>query len=198
MSTEKADTNGHPDLPWYAGVNTWSHRAYGNDGDALCSRYIELLFIAPQSRAIELFLDTLERERDARMIAACLSDAMSYIAHTPLGRIKDQFLKKYETPDYRTSHDFDHTQEALREALRMSTEEFDAALGMVTIISGELFKRGVKKTLEVKIEPALAAPVFEKVIESGEWSKLQKATALYLFLAMPIKKELAALATLGP
>lgn len=184
-------------LPWYAGVNISSRRTFGNEADALCSKYIELLFTTPQSRAVELILETLERRHDARMLARCLSDAMSYIAHTPINRIKDQLAREYGNPDYATTHDFDHTREELREALHMSPEEFEAALKMVTLISGELFKKSLKKSLEVKIEPARVVPVFEKMLRSAEWSDLQKATALYLFLAMPIQNELAALEALG-
>ena len=180
-------------MPWYAGVNIMSHTGYGNDADTLCSNYIQMLFIDPQSRAIELLLQTLEGRRDARLIAQCLSDAMAYIAHTPINRIKEQLVKEHNNPDYITTHDFDHKQEELREALRMSPEEFALVVVMVTAISGELFMQGLTKTLEVKIDPTRAAPIFEKVLTNGACTNLQKATALYLFLALPIKQELTEL-----
>ncbi len=179
-------------MPWYAGVNIMS-RTYGSEADRLCSNYIQMLFIDPQSRAIELLLETLEGRQDAGLIAHCLSDAMAYIAHTPVSKIKEQLVKEHKHPDYATTHDFDHKQEELRKALRMSQGEVALVVGMVTAISGELFMQGLTKTFEVKIDPTRAAPIFEKVLTNGEWTNLQKASALYLFLAMPIKQELAEL-----
>ena len=178
-------------MPWYAGVNIMSRTGYGSEADALCSNFIQMLFIDPQSRAIELLLETLEGRRDAHLIAQCLSDAMAYIAHTPINKIKEQLVKEHHNPDYATTHNFDHKQEELRKALRMSQEEFALVVGMVTAISGELFMQGLTKTFEVRIDPIRAAPIFEKVLTNGKWTDLQKASALYLFLAMPIKRELA-------
>jgi len=178
-------------MPWYAGVNIMSRTGYGSEADTLCSKYIQMLFIDPQSRAIELLLETLEGRRDACLIAQCLSDAMAYIAHTPISKITRRLVKEHHNPDYATTHCFDHKQEELREALRMSPEEFALVVGMVTAISGELFMQGLTKTFEVRIDPIRAAPIFEKVLTNGKWTDLQKASALYLFLAMPIKRELA-------
>ncbi len=180
-------------MPWYTGVNITSRSGYGSEADTLCSNFIQMLFIDPQSRAIELLLETLESRQDARLIAHCLSDAMAYIAHTPINKIKEQVIKDHNNPDYATTHDFDHKQEEMRKALRMSPEEFAVVVSMVTAISGELFIQGLKKTFEVKIDPTRAAPIFERVLTNGAWTTLQKASALYLFLAMPIKKELAEL-----
>lgn len=180
-------------LPWYAGVNITSRTGYGSEADTLCNNFIQMLFMDPQSRAIELLLETLEGRQDARLIAQCLSDAMAYIAHAPVNKIKEQLIKEHNNPDYSTTHDFDHKQEELRKALRMSPEEFALVVGMVTAISGELFMQGLTKTFEVKIEPTRAALIFEKVLANGAWTNLQKASALYLFLAMPIKQELAEL-----
>ena len=177
-------------MPWYAGVNIMARTEYGNKADTLCSSYIRMLFIDPQSRAIELLLGTLEGGRDDRLIAHCLSDAMAYIAHTPTNKVKEQLVREHNNPDYTTTHDFDHKQEELRKALRMSPEEFASVVGMVTAMSGELFMQGLTKTFEVKVDPARAAPIFEKVLTNGAWTNLQKASALYLFLAMPIKQEL--------
>ncbi|HKN19545.1 MAG TPA: hypothetical protein VJW95_07095 [Dissulfurispiraceae bacterium] len=180
-------------MPWYAGVNIMSRTGYGSEADTLCSNYIQMLFIDPQSRAVELLLETLEGRRDACLIAQCLSDAMAYIAHTPLNKIKDRLVNEHNNPDYVTTHDFDHKQDELREALRMSPEEFALVVVMVTAISGELFMQGLTKALEVKIDPTRAAPIFEKVLTNGSGTNLQKAAALYLFLALPIKQELTEL-----
>ncbi len=180
-------------MPWYAGVNIMSRTGYGSEADTLCSNYIQMLFIDPQSRAIELLLETLEGRGEARLIAQCLSDAMAYIAHTPINKITERLVKEHHNPDYATTHDFDHKQEELRKALRMSPKEFDLVVGMVTAISGELFMQGLTKTFEVRIDPTRAAPIFEKVLTNVAWTNLQKASALYLFLAMPIKQELAEL-----
>ncbi|HEX8949329.1 MAG TPA: hypothetical protein VF790_10235 [Dissulfurispiraceae bacterium] len=193
MSAEDVKSNKRPDLPWYSGVNLSSLKDYGAEAEILCSSYIQVLFVSPQSRAVELVLETIETHRDAQMVAQCLSDAMAYIAHTPIGRIKDQLVSEQEHPDYSTTHNFDHTQEELRRALHMTPDEFEATLHMVTIISGEMFKAGLKKTFEVSIDPTHAAHIFEKVLKSSEWTPLQKAAALYMFLAMPIKQELTVL-----
>ncbi len=198
MCEDRKQGNKQSDLlPWYAGVNISSSKAYGREADELCSNYIQMLFINPQSRAIELILETLETHPDARLIAQCLSDAMAYIAHTPINTIKGHLIREYENPDYTTTHNFDHKQEELKKALRMSPEEFEAVISAITIISGEMFIQNLKKSFEVKIDPAHAAPIFERVLANRDWTDLQKATALYLFLSMPIRQELIELEQLN-
>jgi hypothetical protein len=186
MAENREDNTQIKEQPWYAGVNIESHGKYKSEADKLCSQYIKCLLATPPSRGIELILDTFEVQRDSRMIADCLSDAMAYIAYTPAERIVEVLAGVSEKPDYTTTHGFDHRQTEIRGALGMSDEEFEMAQRLVTLISGEMFKAGLKGPYESKVEPRKTAPIFERILDSGEWTQLQKAAALYMFLMMPI------------